>query len=202
MLCIALIAVDSKMSGSREILEWVKHTRARSVRPPFVATQRLNVMKAIAKNRSITTLDLGEYSVRSEVSRVLHFSFRICLFLYCSRFPCFISSLLHFAFSVSFRFPIPHHPLAVSCVAAVLRRSFVILFCLATCLVDQCKGSFHPHDFILDSHTHWSASYFQLQCGCGLGCQSSSHIVLVRNVRGGKVHCGSCEKYISHFHRV
>jgi hypothetical protein len=55
--------VESTMLGSPEVLKWLKNTRARKLHLPFLVTNRLDAMKTIANNRSITILDLGEYSV-------------------------------------------------------------------------------------------------------------------------------------------
>lgn len=47
-----------------EVLQWVKNSRARFLRlPGDYDDSRLDVMKALANNRAITTLDLSESEV-------------------------------------------------------------------------------------------------------------------------------------------
>jgi hypothetical protein len=50
------------------VLQWLKNSRARSLRLPCDLCERADVMKVIANNRSIASLNLHEYSVRRNLS--------------------------------------------------------------------------------------------------------------------------------------
>jgi hypothetical protein len=53
------------------ILQWVKNSKARALRLPSAYAARLDVMDAVSKNRTITTLDLSECKVC--LTSMLHF---------------------------------------------------------------------------------------------------------------------------------
>jgi hypothetical protein len=56
-----------------EIIQWAKSSRARYLQLPASACDRLDVMKVIANNRSITTLDVSECEVRFATVSILVF---------------------------------------------------------------------------------------------------------------------------------
>jgi hypothetical protein len=57
----------AKTSEPDEVLQWLKNSRARFLRLPFDTpdyTSRQDVLEMIAKNRTITALDVSECEVR------------------------------------------------------------------------------------------------------------------------------------------
>jgi hypothetical protein len=152
-------------SETDEILEWLKNTRARKLRLTDEYESHLYVMKAIANNRSITTLDLKECEVRMFMLLLNRSQFDIIFAptsqLICLRGCCMISFQ-------SFQW--------ICARLSPATNSFVTLFFFPNLSVDKCRDALHRRDVIIDSHSLFTLS--SSQCERHTRRQSSSHLFL------------------------